>query len=176
MQALARERAYLAASGYLGAPPPADFLAISGGGEDGAFGAGRLVGWTAASTRPTFLGIIGISTGALTAPFAFLGPSYNSKLREIYTSASRKDVLESNGHHLLLREPRFTHSCLLSKGRSLKLSALRKVRGRSTDGTRSLCLGLGRNRSERRLCCHEQSCVAAAVGGASREQHGKPPV
>jgi Patatin-like phospholipase len=97
LQSLARERAYLAASGHQGPPPPADFLAISGGGEDGAFGAGLLVGWTAAGTRPTFLGVTGISTGALTAPFAFLGPAYDSKLREIYTSITRKDVLKPNG-------------------------------------------------------------------------------
>jgi hypothetical protein len=97
LKSLSREWAHLAASGHQGPPPPADFLAISGGGEDGAFGAGLLVGWTAAGTRPTFLGVTGISTGALTAPFAFLGPAYDSKLREIYTSITRKDVLKPNG-------------------------------------------------------------------------------
>jgi hypothetical protein len=77
--------------------PPADFLAISGGGEDGAFGAGLLVGWSAAGTRPRFKGVTGISTGALTAPFAFLGPAYDSKLREVYTTIAGKDILRSNG-------------------------------------------------------------------------------
>jgi hypothetical protein len=67
------------------APAPAEFLAISGG-ENGAFGAGLLVGWTATGTRPTFKGVTGISTGALTAPFAFLGPAYDARLREVYTS------------------------------------------------------------------------------------------
>jgi predicted patatin/cPLA2 family phospholipase len=97
MEAYVREQTYLAASGHQGQLPPADFLAISGGGENGAFGAGLLVGWTAAGTRPTFKGVTGISTGALTAPFAFLGPAYDSKLREIYTTLSSKDVLESRG-------------------------------------------------------------------------------
>ena len=94
MDSVARERAYLSASGYQGSTlPPADFLAISGGGEDGAFGAGVLVGWSAAGTRPTFKAVTGISTGALTAPFAFLGPAYDSKLREVYTTIAGKDIL-----------------------------------------------------------------------------------
>jgi hypothetical protein len=96
-EALAREQTYLASTGHQGPLPPADFLTISGGGENGAFGAGLLVGWTAAGTRPTFKGVTGISTGALTAPFAFLGPAYDAKLREIYTSITAKDVMESRG-------------------------------------------------------------------------------
>jgi hypothetical protein len=95
---LAREKAYLASTGYQGATlPPANFLAISGGGENGAFGAGLLLGWTAAGTRPIFKGVTGISTGALTAPFAFLGPAYDDRLREVYTTLSAKDVLSNNG-------------------------------------------------------------------------------
>ena len=98
MESVARERAYLSASGYQGSTlPPADFLAISGGGENGAFGAGLLVGWSAAGTRPTFKAVTGISTGALTAPFAFLGPAYDSQLREIYTTIAGKDILSPNG-------------------------------------------------------------------------------
>src|SRR5262249_25712217 len=97
LESVAQEKAYLAASGHQGALPPADFLAISGGGENGAFGAGLLVGWTAAGTRPTFKGVTGISPGALTAPFAFLGSAYDAKLRVVYTGISGKDVLESNG-------------------------------------------------------------------------------
>ena len=49
----------------------ADYLAISGGGSNGAYGAGLLVGWTAKGTRPRFEVVTGISTGALSAPFAF---------------------------------------------------------------------------------------------------------
>ncbi len=97
-EALRREQAYLAASGHQGPLPPADYLAISGGGENGAFGAGLLVGWTAAGTRPTFKLVTGISTGALTAPFAFLGSAYDDKLKEVYTNISAKDVLEVRGY------------------------------------------------------------------------------
>jgi hypothetical protein len=67
-----RERDHLAARGHRGSLPPATFLALSGGGDDGAVGAGLLAGWTAAGNRPEFKLVTGISTGALIAPFAFL--------------------------------------------------------------------------------------------------------
>ena len=60
---------------------PGVFLALSGGGDDGAFGAGVLCGWTAHGDRPQFKLVTGISTGALIAPFAFLGSSYDETLR-----------------------------------------------------------------------------------------------
>jgi hypothetical protein len=95
--ALEREKVYLASIGHTGALPPVNGLAISGGGENGAFGAGLLVGWTAAGTRPEFKIVTGISTGALTAPLAFLGPAYDDTLRAVYTTISAKDVLEPRG-------------------------------------------------------------------------------
>ena len=73
---------------------PIDYLAISGGGANGAFGAGLLAGWTAAGTRPEFRIVTGISTGALIAPFAFLGKEYDAKLEKFYTTTSTKDILE----------------------------------------------------------------------------------
>jgi predicted acylesterase/phospholipase RssA len=73
--------------------PPASFLAVSGGGEDGAFGAGLLIGWTEAGTRPDFKVVTGISTGALTAPFAFLGSAYDEQLKAVYTTVDADDVL-----------------------------------------------------------------------------------
>jgi predicted patatin/cPLA2 family phospholipase len=75
----------------------ADYLAISGGGSDGAFGAGLLVGWSKLGTRPEFEIVTGISTGALSAPFAFLGSGYDAQLTKIYTTISTKDILRSNG-------------------------------------------------------------------------------
>jgi predicted acylesterase/phospholipase RssA len=76
-----------------GAPlPPAAYLAISGGGDNGAFGAGLLKGWTQAGTRPPFKLVTGVSTGALIAPFAFLGSDYDDRLKDLYTSISMKDV------------------------------------------------------------------------------------
>ena len=77
--------------------PPAHFLAISGGGENGAFGAGLLVGWTEAGERPEFKLVTGISTGALIAPFAFLGPAYDAQLKEVFTSISKEDIYRNRG-------------------------------------------------------------------------------
>ncbi|MEM6672437.1 MAG: patatin-like phospholipase family protein [Planctomycetota bacterium] len=71
------------------------YLSISGGGADGAFGAGLLCGWTESGTRPEFTLVSGISTGALIAPFAFLGPDYDDALEEIYTSYSTDDLARS---------------------------------------------------------------------------------
>ena len=87
-----REIAERARTGQSGPLPPEDFLAISGGGDDGAFGAGLLCGWTQAGNRPTFTLVTGVSTGALIAPFAFLGPRYDPILREAYTKVSRKNI------------------------------------------------------------------------------------
>lgn len=71
-----------------------DYLAISGGGADGAFGAGLLVGWSAAGTRPEFTIVTGISTGALVAPFAFLGADYDAQLKEVYTMYATNDLIK----------------------------------------------------------------------------------
>lgn len=71
-----------------------NYLAISGGGANGAFGAGLLTGWTKIGTRPEFTAVTGISTGALTAPFAFLGPSWDHRLEQIYTTISTKDLVK----------------------------------------------------------------------------------
>jgi predicted acylesterase/phospholipase RssA len=89
-----RERALLKAQGQDGPLPPISFLALSGGGADGAFGAGLLVGWSQRGDRPDFNIVTGISTGALIAPFAFLGPAYDAQLRKLYTEISDKDVLQ----------------------------------------------------------------------------------
>lgn len=92
-----RERAALAAAGHQGPLPPAEYLALSGGGSDGAFGAGLLCGWTAAGDRPRFKMVTGISTGALIAPFAFLGPEYDPVIREVYTHSTTKDIYRERG-------------------------------------------------------------------------------
>ncbi len=89
-----REAEHLARQGHKGPLPPAVFVAISGGGDNGAFTAGLLNAWTATGTRPEFKLVTGISTGALIAPFAFLGPKYDATLKEVYTNISPKDVIE----------------------------------------------------------------------------------
>jgi len=67
-------------------------LALSGGGANGAFGAGYLNGWTKNGTRPTFKIVTGVSTGALMAPFAFVGADYDDALRQFYTTIRTRDI------------------------------------------------------------------------------------
>jgi len=87
--AIERERASLRAAGLSTKQmPAASFLAISGGGDNGAFGAGLINGWTKTGTRPQFNIVTGVSTGSLIAPFAFLGPTYDDTLRKVYTTIS----------------------------------------------------------------------------------------
>ena len=115
VQAYERELAQHRASRMAGDLPPAEFLAISGGGESGAYGAGFLVGWTAAGTRPSFKLVAGISTGAMIAPFAFLGPAYDPQLQEIYTTLSAKDVLQPRGYSGVLFQDAFADSAPLRR-------------------------------------------------------------
>jgi predicted acylesterase/phospholipase RssA len=82
------------AGGTAGAPLSGNSsaLALSGGGGDGAFGAGLLVGWSATGARPRFSIVTGVSTGALMAPFAFLGSAYDGPLSELYTRYRTSDL------------------------------------------------------------------------------------
>ena len=81
--------------------PVSNLLAISGGAEGGAFGAGLLVGWSDAGTRPVFDVVTGVSSGALIAPFVYLGSEHDSQLREIFTKYGRKDIFTYNVPGLL---------------------------------------------------------------------------
>ncbi len=74
--------------------PIRDALALSGGGSSGAFGAGFLNGWSAKGTRPNFKVVTGISTGALTAPFAFLGSEFDEQLKQAFTTMSTENILQ----------------------------------------------------------------------------------
>jgi len=60
---------------------PVNILELSGGGSAGAFGAGALVGLTDVRERPRFDLVTGVSAGALIAPFAFVGPSWDAQLK-----------------------------------------------------------------------------------------------
>ena len=82
--------------------PVVEILALSGGGGDGAFGAGVLTGWTTSGRRPEFEIVTGVSAGALIAPFAFLGPRYDPVLREIWTTYETKQLIKVAGIQGLL--------------------------------------------------------------------------
>ena len=112
--ALARERAALGIPDK--APlPPAYFLAVSGGGDNGAFGSGLLNGWSATGTRPEFKIVTGVSTGALIAPFAFLGPAYDAQLREVYTTMTPDRVFRQRGYPAALFDDAMADTTPLAK-------------------------------------------------------------
>lgn len=73
--------------------PQVQILALSGGGPDGAFGAGVLTGWSERGTRPEFELVTGVSAGAIIAPFAFLGPEFDPQLKEIWTAYDKEQIL-----------------------------------------------------------------------------------
>lgn len=82
---------------------PHNYLALSGGGANGAYGAGLLVGWSKRGDRPEFSMVTGISTGALIAPFVFLGPKYDPVLEHVYTGLSTDDLIERRGLFDIIR-------------------------------------------------------------------------
>ena len=71
---------------------PREILALSSGGVYGAFSAGLIAGWTQAGTRPEFDVVTGVSTGALIAPFAFLGPEYDCLASRLYAGVKTDDI------------------------------------------------------------------------------------
>jgi predicted patatin/cPLA2 family phospholipase len=79
------------------ASQPLTILALSGGGAEGAYGAGFLKGWSASGTRPRFDIVTGTSVGSLMAPFAFLGPDYDDVLESFFTSGLAQDLLRLDG-------------------------------------------------------------------------------
>jgi hypothetical protein len=78
-------------------PSPGPWLALSSGGADGAFGAGVLIGLSEIGKRPDFTMVTGVSTGALMAPFVFLGAKYDAQLRDAYTTITAADIFELGG-------------------------------------------------------------------------------
>jgi predicted patatin/cPLA2 family phospholipase len=103
MRALHRETEALQRAGMSTRQlPAATYLAVSGGGDNGAFGAGLINGWTEIGNRPQFKMVTGVSTGALIAPFAFLGPDYDVALRDVYTTMTPEKIYRTRGYSAAL--------------------------------------------------------------------------
>lgn len=103
LEALECEQAVLGLPPEVRDLPGRAALVISGGGDDGAFAAGILNGWTRRGDRPTFRVVTGVSTGALVAPFAFLGAEYDDELAAAYTTIVSKDVFRIRNLLTILR-------------------------------------------------------------------------
>ena len=87
--------ARLMAPAYASAKGERSMLALSGGSDNGAYGAGLLSGWTKSGTRPEFAIVTGVSTGALIAPFAFLGSEQDPVLQKLFTTISAKNIYKN---------------------------------------------------------------------------------
>jgi predicted acylesterase/phospholipase RssA len=79
-----------------------NYLVISGGGPRGAYGAGVLTAWTKLGTRPEFTVVTGVSTGALTAPFAFLGSKYDARLEKVYTTLDTRQIINTRSFFAII--------------------------------------------------------------------------
>lgn len=113
-----------------------NIMALSGGGADGAFGAGLITGWGEAGTRPEFDIVTGVSTGALMATFVFLGPSADDALTSLYTTTRSDEVFADRGltgllgDSLLDTAPLRTKIAAIVTERTLAAVAAEHARGR----------------------------------------------
>jgi predicted patatin/cPLA2 family phospholipase len=110
----AEARAKLKAAAPPGVPER-HILCLSGGGSLGAYPAGVIYGWTCRGDRPTFDVVCGISTGALCSPFAFLGPKYDQKMKEFFTTLTNDDVYKKHIVKGLLGADAFTDNAPLGR-------------------------------------------------------------
>ena len=92
---IARLQRHYGAASLKGRKVSIESLSLSGGGDDGAFGAGLLVGWSESGSRPEFDVVTGISTGSMIAPLAFLGPRYDALLKQAYTTVSTDQLVKA---------------------------------------------------------------------------------
>lgn len=91
-------------------------LAISGGGANGAYGAGLLRGWSDEGSRPLFKIITGVSSGSIMALYTFLGKDYDAQLEDFFTRMSTKDVMrQKNFFSIIFGDSLFSSSPLAKK-------------------------------------------------------------
>jgi hypothetical protein len=143
-------------------------LAISGGGANGAYGAGLLVGWTRAGTRPEFQLVTGVSAGALTAPFAFLGSGWDDRLQQAFLGESSVHLLRRRAF-LGLFTPGFFDGELLRQlvHRYVTDDMIRAVAAEHARGRRLLVATT--NLDTEQLVIWDMGSIAAKGGAAARE-------
>ncbi len=147
-------------------------LTISGGGSSGAFGAGILSGWTAHGDRPKFDIVTGISTGALIAPFAFLGPEYDGQLTEAFTTVDGKDIYERNNLFTALRTGSFTSNMPLRRmiEKYMTPEVIDRIAREHTKGRR-LLIGTTNLDAERPVIWNMGAIAASNVPGRDKLFH-----
>lgn len=137
------------------------FLAISGGGGNGAYGAGLLNGWSKAGNRPEFKVVTGISTGAIIAPFAFLGSEYDGKLKDFYTKNSTKDLLRRKAFFSALLSDSLTSNAPLERliDKNFDEALLKRI-GKEHEKGRRLYVGTT-NLDEQKLVIWDMGKIAS---------------
>lgn len=119
-----------------------DMLSISGGGAGGAFSVGILSAWSELGTRPLFDVVTGVSTGALIAPLAFLGPAYDQRLRRLYLSDQAGDLVDINWKGFGLLSPSLLRGDALRRmvEENITDDILRRIAGEHRGGRRLLVM------------------------------------
>jgi len=144
------------------------YLAISGGGANGAFGAGLLFGWTKTGTRPEFQIVTGVSAGALTAPFAFLGPAWDEEMRQAFLGEASVHLLRRRTV-LGLFTPGFFDGALLQSlvRKYVTDDLLRAIAAEHAKGRRLLVATT--NLDTEQLVIWDMGAIASKGGAAARE-------
>ena len=130
-----------------------EMLALSGGAWDGAYGAGILNGWTQTGSRPKFVVVTGVSAGALIAPLAFMGPEYDTALKDAFTSGIA-DPLSDGTDNLLA----------VVGERGARRDALRALVSSFVDEKFLQAVAAGHKRGRLASGCHHQSRRSAHRG------------
>ncbi len=145
-----------------------DVLALSGGGANGAYGAGLLYGWTRTGQRPEFQLVTGVSTGALAAPFAFLGSAWDEKLRQSYFDGRLNHFLHRRGLFSLFTPGLFSKRPLEELVRSYVTDdLLRAVAAEQAKGRRLLVATT--NLDTEQLIVWDMGAIAAHGGPEARD-------
>lgn len=144
------------------------WLVLSGGGDNGAFAAGLLSGWSQSGERPAFGVMTGISTGALIAPFAFVGPSADAALKRHYTEISAADVFEFGGTDMALTD---TWPLKERIERSVTPELLKAVAAEHARGRRLLIATTQVDAERPQLW--DMGAIASLASGPESERHGK---
>ncbi len=144
-------------------------LAISGGGKFGAYSAGVLGGWTESGNRPNFDIVTGVSTGAIVAIFAFLGPKYDETVKRFYTTVTDRDIYRKKPILLALLGNSIASSKPLARGidRAITPEIVADLAAAHNEGRR-LLIGTT-NLDTKRLAVWDVSAIAAGDRPDKRE-------
>ena len=144
------------------------YLALSGGGAYGAYGAGVLKGWTALETRPEFTMVTGISTGALIAPFAFLGSDYDDELELLYTTSDTTRIARTRNLSQIVRGDALADTTPLAEVlESFVTDEMVEAIGREYAKGRSLIIGTTNLDAQRPVIWNVTRIAASGKPGAA---------